>query len=238
MIACYGTLRKKESGERFIFVARQDVLQRDEKSELPSGFPYVHKSSTDWLRRLSWLLLVLESRLFKTFGNPRHPTAFTDGSSMRQIGRTKEKSTLGKDSIVVGFSLFAMFFGAGNLIFPPTLGQLSGDLWAWGLVGFLLVDAVLSCLGVFVVSRLGGPRGAFDGTLGKIGGTILTTVAILCLCVVFAMPRTAATTFELSVAPYLGEDENSFLVPFSILFTPTMGANSCCGIFIFPPDIR
>lgn len=94
---------------------------------------------------------------------------------MRQIGRTKEKSTLGKDSIVVGFSLFAMFFGAGNLIFPPTLGQLSGDLWAWGLVGFLLVDAVLSCLGVFVVSRLGGPRGAFDGTLGKIGGTILTS---------------------------------------------------------------
>lgn len=79
---------------------------------------------------------------------------------MRQIGRTKGKSTLGKDSIVVGFSLFAMFFGAGNLIFPPTLGQLSGDLWAWGLVGFLLVDAVLSCLGVFVVSRLGGPRGA------------------------------------------------------------------------------
>lgn len=137
---------------------------------------------------------------------------------MRQIGRTKEKSTLGKDSIVVGFSLFAMFFGAGNLIFPPTLGQLSGDLWAWGLVGFLLVDAVLSCLGVFVVSRLGGPCGAFDETLGKIGGTILTTVAILCLCVVFAMPRTAATTFELSVAPYLGEDANSFLVPFSILF--------------------
>lgn len=66
-------------------------------------------------------MLVLESRLFKTFGNLRHPTACTDGSSMRQIGRTKEKSTLGKDSIVVGFSLFAMFFGAGNLIFPPNL---------------------------------------------------------------------------------------------------------------------
>lgn len=137
---------------------------------------------------------------------------------MRQIGRTKGKRALGKDSIVVGFSLFAMFFGAGNLIFPPTLGQLSGDLWAWGLVGFLLVDAVLSCLGVFVVSRLGGPRGAFDGALGRVGGTILTAVAILCLCVVFAMPRTAATTFELSVAPYLGEEGDSLLVPFSILF--------------------
>lgn len=137
---------------------------------------------------------------------------------MRQIGRTKGKVALGKDSIVVGFSLFAMFFGAGNLIFPPTLGQLSGDLWVWGFVGFLLVDAVLSCLDVFVVSRLGGPRGAFEGALGKIGGTVLTATAILCLCVVFAMPRTAATTFELSVAPYLGESANSFLIPFSILF--------------------
>lgn len=137
---------------------------------------------------------------------------------MRQIGRTKGKTALGKDSIIVGFSLFAMFFGAGNLIFPPTLGQLTGDLWVVGLVGFLLVDAVLSCLGVFVVSRLGGPRGAFDGALGRAGGTILTAIAILCLCVIFAMPRTAATTFELSVAPYLGESANSYLVPFSILF--------------------
>lgn len=125
---------------------------------------------------------------------------------------------LTKDSLVVGFSLFAMFFGAGNLIFPPTLGQLTGDQWVWGLVGFLLMDAVLSCLGVFVVSRLSGPRGAFDGALGRVGGTILTSVAIICLCVVFAMPRTAATTFELSVAPYLGENANAYLVPFSILF--------------------
>ena len=137
---------------------------------------------------------------------------------MKQIGRTERKTTLGKDSIVVGFSLFAMFFGAGNLIFPPTLGQMSGDLWVWGLVGFLLVDAVLSCLGVFVVSRLSGPRGAFDGALGRVGGTILTAVAILCLCVFFAMPRTAATTFELSIAPYLGEGADVYLVPFSILF--------------------
>jgi len=47
MIVCYGTLRKKEAGERFILMAQRGVLQRDEKSELPSGFPYVHKSSTD-----------------------------------------------------------------------------------------------------------------------------------------------------------------------------------------------
>lgn len=111
-----------------------------------------------------------------------------------------------------------MFFGAGNLIFPPTLGQLSGSLWPWGFVGFLLADAMLSCLGVFVINAVGGPRRAFEDALGKTGGTILGTAAILCLCVLFAMPRTAATTFELSVAPYLGDAASGYLAPFSIVF--------------------
>lgn len=125
---------------------------------------------------------------------------------------------LGKNSIIVGFALFAMFFGAGNLIFPPTLGLLSGDMWPLGFAGFLVVDAVLSCLGVFVVNSAGGPRHAFDRVLGKVGSTVLNTAAILCLCVLFAMPRTAATTFELSVAPYIGVGADVFLLPFSVLF--------------------
>lgn len=134
---------------------------------------------------------------------------------------------LGKNSTIVGFALFAMFFGAGNLIFPPTLGQLSGDMWIWGLIGFLLVDAVLSCLGIFVVNSAGGPRHAFDHTLGKVGSTVLNTAAILCLCVFFAMPRTAATTFELSVAPYLGDGANALLFPFSIVFFVIVFLLSC-----------
>lgn len=132
--------------------------------------------------------------------------------------RGHRDASLKKDSIIVGFALFAMFFGAGNLIFPPTLGQLSGSLWPWGFVGFLLADAVLSCLGVFVINAVGGPRRAFEDALGKTGGTILGTAAILCLCVLFAMPRTAATTFELSVSPYLGDAASAWLVPFSIAF--------------------
>lgn len=134
------------------------------------------------------------------------------------MARPDSDKGLGKNSVIVGFALFAMFFGAGNLIFPPTLGQLCGDGWAWGFVGFLLADAVLSCLGVFVVNAAGGPRHAFDRALGKAGSAILNTAAILCLCVLFAMPRTAATTFELSVAPYLGEGAPALLFPFSIVF--------------------
>lgn len=133
-------------------------------------------------------------------------------------GSTGSGLTLAKNSTIVGFALFAMFFGAGNLIFPPTLGQESGDLWMWGFIGFVMVDAVLSCLGVFVVNSVGGPRHAFDHALGKVGSAILNTAAMLCLCVIFAMPRTAATTFELSVAPYIGEGANSYLAAFSVVF--------------------
>lgn len=140
---------------------------------------------------------------------------------------TCRDKALGKNSIIVGFALFAMFFGAGNLIFPPTLGLLSGDMWPLGFAGFLVVDAVLSCLGVFVVNSAGGPRHAFDRVLGKVGSTVLNTAAILCLCVLFAMPRTAATTFELSVAPYIGDGADVFLLPFSVLFFAVVYLLAC-----------
>ena len=42
-----------------------------------------------------------------------------------------------KDSIIVGFALFSMFFGAGNLIFPPSLGHTLGDKYLLGIIGFV-----------------------------------------------------------------------------------------------------
>ena len=68
-----------------------------------------------------------------------------------------------KDVIIVGFALFAIFFGAGNLIFPPYLGVLSGSEYKKAMLGFLLTDPVLPILGVIVTAKLGG--GAYD--LGK-----------------------------------------------------------------------
>ena len=53
-----------------------------------------------------------------------------------------------KDIIVVGFALFAMFFGAGNLIFPPYLGVVSGSNWLVGFSGFVLADVGLALLAI------------------------------------------------------------------------------------------
>ena len=60
------------------------------------------------------------------------------------------------DVIVTGFALFAMFFGAGNVIFPPYLGMTSGTEWVIGFLCFIFIDVILSCVGIFTIVYGGG----------------------------------------------------------------------------------
>ena len=63
---------------------------------------------------------------------------------------TKEKMLL------ISFMLFSLFFGAGNLIFPPFLGQNAGSKTPLAMLGFLLTAVVLPVLGVIVVAQFDG----------------------------------------------------------------------------------
>ncbi|MEC4175887.1 branched-chain amino acid transport system II carrier protein [Adlercreutzia sp. R7] len=123
---------------------------------------------------------------------------------------------MNKDALVVGLALFAMFFGAGNLIFPPFLGMESGWEWPLGLACFVFVDVVISCIGIVAINRAGGSILSIEGVLGKRAALVLNTAAILCTGVIIASPRTAATTYEMSIAPLLGDWIG--LLPFSLLF--------------------
>ena len=112
-----------------------------------------------------------------------------------------KKST--KDSIVIGFALFSMFFGAGNLIFPGFLGNSLGSDFLLGTVGFVVTGVGLPLLAIVACSK-------GDGTFESIGNRIdrkfiliFTTVLFLAIGPLMAVPRTAATTFELSVNPFL-----------------------------------
>lgn len=121
-----------------------------------------------------------------------------------------------KDALVVGLALFAMFFGAGNLIFPPYLGMESGELWPLGLACFVFFDVVVSCVGVFAINNAGGSILSIQNALGKKAGLALNTAAILCVGMLIAPPRCAATTFEMAIAPWFGDAIG--LLPFSIAF--------------------
>ena len=107
-----------------------------------------------------------------------------------------------KDSIVVGFALFSMFFGAGNLIFPPSLGNKLGDQYLLGIIGFILTGVGLPLLAILACSK---GNGTFESITNKIGTKftlILTTVLFFAIGPLLAIPRTAATTFEISVLPF------------------------------------
>ena len=106
-----------------------------------------------------------------------------------------------KDVVAVGFALFAMFFGAGNLIFPPFLGVISGSSWLTGFGGFILADIGLALIAVYSASKSNGDVNKLLSRSGKSLGIILGSAIMICLGPLLAIPRTAATTFEMGISP-------------------------------------
>jgi len=104
------------------------------------------------------------------------------------------------DSIVVGFALFSMFFGAGNVVFPPFLGLQSGESWISGFAFYFIADIGLAMLAVFAILFNHGTDG-ITRHIGKIPAELLMCAIILCIGPMLAIPRTAATTFEMSILP-------------------------------------
>ena len=119
-----------------------------------------------------------------------------------------------RDIIVVGFALFSMFFGVGNVVFPPYLGMESGPQWLLGFSAYFIADIGLALLGVFALLRVGSSE-AVTLRLGKIPAELLMCAIILCIGPMVAIPRTSATTFEMAIAPNI---PGVSPVLFSVLF--------------------
>lgn len=106
-----------------------------------------------------------------------------------------------KDILITGFALLAMFFGAGNLIFPPMLGLQSGEQLPWALLGFIITGVGLPFLGVTAVAKAGGDLEILANRVHPAFSKIITTISVLCIGPLLAIPRTAATTYEVAIAP-------------------------------------
>ena len=101
------------------------------------------------------------------------------------------------DILVIGFALFAMFFGAGNLIFPPMLGYIYGDKWFLASIAFTIVGVGLTLIAVISMAKRKGNIFTFTSLAGeKLSKTIILIIA-LCIGPLGAIPRTAATSFEM-----------------------------------------
>ena len=106
-----------------------------------------------------------------------------------------------KDFLIVGFALFAMFFGAGNLIFPPFLGHLVGDQYFIAIIGFTLTGVGLPLLAIIACTK---GDGTFETMATKIGpkfALVFATLLFIAIGPMLGIPRTAATTYELTISP-------------------------------------
>ncbi|WP_131037002.1 branched-chain amino acid transport system II carrier protein [Clostridioides difficile] len=127
-----------------------------------------------------------------------------------------EKQINFKDVIVIGFALFAMFFGAGNLIFPPYLGVLSGSSWLVAFIGFLFADGGLALLAVIAATKFNGDTSKMFSRAGKGLSIALGCAMVICIGPLLAIPRTAATTYEMGILPTIGSGISPVI--FSIVF--------------------
>jgi len=105
------------------------------------------------------------------------------------------------DVLVFGFALFAMFFGAGNLIFPPFMGLTAGSAWKPALIGFLITGIGMPLLGIMASARAGGTVEHLAGRVGRRFARYLSIVIILAIGPLLAIPRTGAVAFEMGVRP-------------------------------------
>lgn len=114
----------------------------------------------------------------------------------------------------IGFALFAMFFGAGNIVFPLAIGAQAGQNLLYAILGFLVFGVGAPFLGLYATSLFHGNYENFFNRLGKIPAFLVITFLMLIIGPLSAMPRTEVVTYQ-TIKPFLPYLNN---VWFSVIY--------------------
>ena len=119
------------------------------------------------------------------------------------ISTTNTRITMNKtkEIWIAGFALFSLFFGAGNLILPPTLGVKAGLDWWIVVLGFVLTAVTIPILAIFAHAKLQGTLYDFGKKVSPIFSTVYCFL-IYIIAIAIPSPRTAAVTHEMTVEPF------------------------------------
>ena len=123
--------------------------------------------------------------------------------------------------VATGLMLFALFFGAGNLIFPAHMGQQAGESYLQAVFGFVFTGAGLPLLGILAMAYTGARDVQhLASRVTPWFGVFFAVALYLSIGPLFALPRTGTVAFEVGVKPFLGEgtSESLVLLLFSIVF--------------------
>ena len=118
------------------------------------------------------------------------------------ISQTKRPQGMGL-LIATSLTLFSMFFGAGNLIFPPIMGANSGSNFNPAMIGFLIGGVALPVIAIVAIALSGTDLRDLSGRGGKFFGLAFSCMVYLSIGAFYALPRTGAVSFSTAVAPLI-----------------------------------
>ncbi|PSL47018.1 LIVCS family branched-chain amino acid:cation transporter [Salsuginibacillus halophilus] len=124
-----------------------------------------------------------------------------------------------KDTFFIGLMLFALFFGAGNLIFPPFLGQEAGSNYGLAIIGFVVTGVGLPVLAIIAIAMTGK---GFENIAKRVNlpfAIAFTMVLYLAIGPFFGIPRAMNVAYEIGAMPFLPEtNEWVYLLTYSFVF--------------------
>ena len=120
--------------------------------------------------------------------------------------------------VIASLMLFSMFFGAGNLIFPPMVGVSAGTNFWPAVLGFLAAGVLLPVLAIVAVAISGRSVRDLSSNGGVLFGLVFSVMAYLAIGAFYALPRTGAVSMETAITPLLGWEGTMANGIFNIVF--------------------
>lgn len=113
--------------------------------------------------------------------------------------RLADRPPAWRGTIIIGFAIFAIYFGAGNLIFPPFIGAQAGDRWPLALLGMTLAGIALPILAVVAVGRAGGTFALLSRPIARWFHHLYNLMVMIGVGTLITIPRTGAVAYETGV---------------------------------------
>lgn len=123
-----------------------------------------------------------------------------------------------KNILFLGFMLFSLFFGAGNLIFPPFLGMESGDFFLPAITGFIITAVFLPFLAVLSVSLSNNGLLEIGERVNPVFGLIFSIIVYLSIGALYGIPRAASVAYELGFVQVFQVESSLTLFLFTVVF--------------------
>ncbi|WEV49956.1 branched-chain amino acid transport system II carrier protein [Acinetobacter sp. ESL0695] len=122
-----------------------------------------------------------------------------------------------RDTFALGFMTFALFIGAGNIIFPPIVAYQAGEHVWLAALGFLVTAVGLPVLSIIMLGRVQGSIETLGSSIGKFASIALAVACYLSVGPLFGIPRTASVSYEIGLSSHFQNPQTPLLI-YSLIY--------------------